>query len=99
MTDTVLYPYTRADLEPVNPSGVRVGDLLASAGPQGCGRFVGNPVIFCGWAGHDQAVGCDKYLITVRQANWGAEIEYGQPESIPVWRVRKDAAGAGKVLS
>ena len=84
-----MYPYVATDLEPVRPSQVRVGDLLAARGPVGSGRWVGDRVLNAGYAGTDY-VGGEKYEITVRQTNWGHEITYGQPESIPLRRVRKD---------
>jgi hypothetical protein len=86
---TRLYPYTTADLEKVRPSMVRVGDLLALWGPQGSGRLSGNVVVEACYGGMS-GMGGEKYLITYRQATSGRDLTNHQPESIPVWRVRKD---------
>ena len=87
-----LYPYTLDDLEQVCPSQIRAGDLMAFRGPVGSSRWVGDLVLrACN--GGTAGIGGEKYPIEVRQTDGGYEGE--QPESMPVWRVRKDRIRRG----
>jgi hypothetical protein len=87
--DLANYPYAAADLEQVRPSQIRPGDFMAFRGPVGTGRWVGDRVLRSGYGG-TAGIGGELYLIEVRQTNGGYETEFRQPESMPVWRVRKD---------
>lgn len=93
---TRLYPYTLDDVEGVRASEIREGDLLAFWGPQDCGRLSGDRVLSAGYGGQSK-LGGERYLIVYRQANSGRESKLLQPESMPVWRVRKDRTKRGAV--
>lgn len=84
---TSHYIYRDSDLEKVPASRIREGDLLASAGPVGAHIYAGNRVTLASWSGHDSTG--DTYRIEY-YTPWGP-LYIGQPESIPVWRVRADA--------
>ena len=86
---TVTHPYARADLEPVNASEVRVGDLLAHGGPQGSGRYCGDLVTNADWAGYSTSWQDDTYRIEYRSRS-GELLEIVQPERIRLSRVRED---------
>jgi hypothetical protein len=85
-----LYPYRDADLTKVPASQIRVGDLIACAGPKGSRVYAGNPVVWVAPGGKD-STGGDKTYITYRCLAYDYEMPLGQPESIPVWTVRSDA--------
>jgi hypothetical protein len=80
--------YVRADLERVHPSQILEGDLLALAGPVGMRVYSGNRVTLAGLDGRD-STGGEKYRIEY-DTPWGP-MRIGQPESIPVLRIRRDA--------
>jgi hypothetical protein len=83
--DPDRYRYRASDLQRVHASEVRVGDLLAVAGPPGSGLYAANPVThtarMAGTATGDEAV----YRICV--AAPGGEICYRQPQWLPMRRV------------
>lgn len=86
--DLTRYRYARADLEWLPPSRLRVGDLLASAGPPGTGRHAGNPVVAVDWAGWSPFWAADTWRVRYRTP-WG-EQEFVNPDTMHVWRVRRD---------
>lgn len=86
---TVTHPYVNADLELIYPSEVRVGDLLAHAGPQGCGRAVGDPVTRAAWGGWSSSWRDDVYRIEYRNRH-GELLEIVQPEHVRLSRVRDE---------
>jgi hypothetical protein len=83
------YPYRAHDLEKINPSQVREGDLIAGAGPQGSGVFCGKRVTYCGWAGYSKTWKADTYRVETT-GPWG-ESYFVNPDSLPVWRVTEQA--------
>lgn len=92
------FPYTHADVErPVRPSEVRVGDYLAHAGPQGSDRCCGDRVVWAQTMGFDSFWDCEKFEITYVSSLSGRELTIFQPESLSVWRVRKDRIKRGVV--
>ena len=87
---TADYPYTTADLERVHPSQIREGDLLASAGPVGSGRFAGRRVLAdAAYVGYSKTSADDIYSIEEELPN-GSTLHLRQPSRIHVWRVRAD---------
>ncbi len=90
MTDVDLtrYRYDRADLERLPPSRLRVGDLLAAAGPPGTNRHAGNPVVAVGRAGWSSFWAVDTWRVRYRTP-WG-EQEFVNPDTMHVYRVRRD---------
>lgn len=86
--DLTRYRYNRADLERLPPSRLRVGDLLASAGPPGTVRQAGNPVIAVDWAGWSPFWAADTWWVRYRTP-WG-ELEFVNPNCMHVWRVRRN---------
>src|SRR6266511_1980591 len=83
------YPYRAHDLESINPSQVREGDLIAGAGPQGSGVFCGKRVTSCGWAGYSTSWKADTYRVET-VGPWG-ESYFVNPDNLPVWRVTEQA--------
>ncbi|GII26515.1 hypothetical protein [Planosporangium mesophilum] len=84
--DADRYPYRDRDLERVRPSELRVGDLVAHAGPAGSRMYCGDPVTFVAWAGFDPTWNCDTYRVEYR-ARWG-EGYFVNPDRMHVYRVK-----------
>ncbi|WP_433530358.1 hypothetical protein ACQPYA_30030 [Micromonospora sp. CA-263727] len=85
-TGSGRYRYTARDLERVPPGRVRVGDLIASAGPPGSGRFSADRVTAVWWAGKDRFRPVDTWRI-----EYGAGRYFVNPDTMPVYRVRVPA--------
>jgi hypothetical protein len=84
------YPYRTADLEQVAPSHLLDDDLIAQRGPEGTDGWYALRVTGVRRSGHDVA-GATVWRIGYKA--WHGESYWMQPESMPVWRVRRAQTG------
>lgn len=86
--EIVRYPYTLADLEKIKPSQVRVGDLLASAGPVDSDRYRAYRVTWHQIGERSETFRCDTWCIATEAMR--PEHYLHQPETFLVRIVRRD---------